>query len=108
MTSSAQNDTMSDTMSVADAKRRFSELIDRVLDGERFVVTRRGRPVMSLVPVPGEPVTVDEGPRRSLLELAGTLEGVMTDAEVDRMVAEIYADRRRSKTRPLPADLFEE
>lgn len=99
---------MTETMSVAEAKRRFSELIDRVLDGERFVVTRRGRPVMSLSPVPAESVSEPEAaPSGGLLALAGILEGAMTDEEVDEMVAEIYADRRRSKSRPLPADWFE-
>jgi prevent-host-death family protein len=99
---------MTEIMSVAEAKRRFSELIDRVLDGERFVVTRRGRPVMSLAPVPAESSAEPEtAPPGGLLALAGILEGVMTDEEIDEMVAEIYADRRRSKSRPLPTDWFE-
>lgn len=42
---------MTEEMGVAKTKQRFAELIGRVLDGERFVVTRRGRPVASLVPV---------------------------------------------------------
>lgn len=31
-----------------DAKNRLSELIDRVQAGERFVITRRGKPVATL------------------------------------------------------------
>jgi prevent-host-death family protein len=35
---------------VAEAKRRFSELADRVGRGESFVIMSRGRPVVALVP----------------------------------------------------------
>ena len=34
--------------SVADAKNKLSELIDRALDGEAVVITRHGRPVAEL------------------------------------------------------------
>jgi antitoxin (DNA-binding transcriptional repressor) of toxin-antitoxin stability system len=37
-------------LGVAEAKRRFSELIDRVDSGERFVVSRHGRPALVLGP----------------------------------------------------------
>jgi len=37
--------------SVADAKNRLSELIDRALDGEDVVITRHGRPVVELRPI---------------------------------------------------------
>jgi prevent-host-death family protein len=45
--------------SVAEAKNRLSELIDRALGGEGVVITRHGRPVVELKPVPqqGRPVT---------------------------------------------------
>ncbi|HYA07903.1 MAG TPA: type II toxin-antitoxin system prevent-host-death family antitoxin [Xanthobacteraceae bacterium] len=45
--------------SVADAKNRLSELIDRALDGEGVVITRHGRPVVELKPIPpaAKPVT---------------------------------------------------
>jgi len=33
-----------------DAIARFSELLDRVQQGERFTIARRGRPVAMLVP----------------------------------------------------------
>ncbi len=35
---------------VADAKRRFSELTERVRNGESFVIVNRGHPVVALVP----------------------------------------------------------
>jgi prevent-host-death family protein len=43
------------TYSVADAKNRLPELIDRALDGEDVVITRRGQPVAALKPVPERP-----------------------------------------------------
>ena len=36
---------------VFDTKTHLSELIQRVLEGERFVITRRGTPVAELGPV---------------------------------------------------------
>jgi antitoxin (DNA-binding transcriptional repressor) of toxin-antitoxin stability system len=43
------------THSVAEAKNQLSELIDRAIDGEEVVITRHGRPVVSLKAIP-EPV----------------------------------------------------
>jgi antitoxin (DNA-binding transcriptional repressor) of toxin-antitoxin stability system len=41
------------THSVADAKKRLPELIDRALEGEDIVITRHGRPVVELEAIPG-------------------------------------------------------
>ncbi len=41
--------------SVAEAKNKLSELIDRALDGEGVVITRHGRPVVELKPVQAPP-----------------------------------------------------
>lgn len=45
--------------SVAEAKNKLSELIDRALDGEGVVITRHGRPVVELRPIPSvaKPIT---------------------------------------------------
>ncbi len=43
MNSDAEN------LGVAEAKARFSELIERVAKGKRITITRRGRPVLVLV-----------------------------------------------------------
>jgi prevent-host-death family protein len=47
------------SFSVADAKNKLSELIDRALKGEGVVITRHGRPVAELrpIPEPAQPVT---------------------------------------------------
>jgi prevent-host-death family protein len=43
------------THSVAEAKNRLSDLIDRALAGEAVTITRHGRPVVELRPVQPEP-----------------------------------------------------
>ncbi|GJE58563.1 type II toxin-antitoxin system Phd/YefM family antitoxin [Methylobacterium trifolii] len=45
--------------SVGDAEKHLSDLIDRALAGEGVVITRDGRPVVALHPLPsqGRPVT---------------------------------------------------
>ncbi|MGO9172566.1 MAG: type II toxin-antitoxin system Phd/YefM family antitoxin [Rhodomicrobium sp.] len=40
------------THSVAEAKNKLPELIDRALKGEGIVITRHGRPVAELRPIP--------------------------------------------------------
>ena len=43
------------THSVAEAKNRLPELIDRALKGEDVVITRHGRPVAELRAIPERP-----------------------------------------------------
>ncbi|MDQ3765757.1 MAG: type II toxin-antitoxin system prevent-host-death family antitoxin [Actinomycetota bacterium] len=39
-----------ENLGVTEAKKRFSELISRVAAGERFVILRRGKPAVAIVP----------------------------------------------------------
>jgi prevent-host-death family protein len=39
------------TFSVAEAKARLSELLERAQKGEKVVITRRGEPVVQLAPI---------------------------------------------------------
>jgi prevent-host-death family protein len=50
-----------DSYSLADAKARLSELIDRVEAGETVEITRRGKPAAKLVPAerPLKPIDWD-------------------------------------------------
>jgi len=51
------------TYSVADAKNQLPKLINRALDGEEVVITRRGKPVVELRPAsprPEPPIGSDE------------------------------------------------
>lgn len=91
---------MIETLGVAEAKRRFSELVDRVRGGERFLVARHGRPAVALVP-PDDPSASSTGRPRGFLSLAGILAD-WSDDIVDQMVADIYTARRRAKDRPPP------
>jgi prevent-host-death family protein len=40
------------TVGISEAKTHFSDIIDRVVDGETIVVTRHGTPVARIVPEP--------------------------------------------------------
>lgn len=49
--------------SVADAKNQLPKLIDRALEGEEVIITRRGKPVVELraaAPRPKPPIGTDE------------------------------------------------
>ncbi len=50
-----------DSYSLADAKARLSELIDKVEAGETVEITRRGKPVANVVPArpPLQPIDWD-------------------------------------------------
>jgi prevent-host-death family protein len=89
---------MAQVLGVGEAKRRFSELIDRVRDGERFVVTRRGRPAVALVPLTELAENEEQRPL-GLAALAGTLADW---PELKEVVDEIYASRRSARDRDVP------
>jgi prevent-host-death family protein len=89
---------MTERMGVAETKQRFAELIDRVLDGERFIVTRRGRPVAALVPASDAAATE---PSR-FLGLAA-FAGAMADVpEFETVMSEVIASRKDERQRPAP------
>ena len=49
--------------SVADAKNRLPKLIDKALEGEEVIITRRGKPVVEIRPAvvrPKPPIGSDE------------------------------------------------
>jgi prevent-host-death family protein len=84
---------------VAEAKRQFSALLDRVQGGERLVITRRGKPVVSLVP-PGDDLA--DGPMPSPTGFAA-LAGALADwDDLDEIVGEIRAARAKAKDRAAP------
>jgi prevent-host-death family protein len=99
MTSGPSKDISAESVGTAEAKRRFSELVNRVGDGERFVVSRRGRPVVALVPP--EPSLL-EGPSPAPSGLAAIAGALAEWHELDDIVADIYAARRTSEDRPAP------
>jgi len=87
------------TFGVAEAKRRFSELLDRVGAGERIVVHRRGRPAVVLVPASADAVDQYAHAPQGLAAVAGALSDWDDLAAV---VEEIYVARRAANDRPAP------
>lgn len=49
------------SLSLADAKSRLSEIIDRVSQGETVQITRRGKPVAQITPIqtPRKPIDIE-------------------------------------------------
>jgi prevent-host-death family protein len=87
-----------ETLGVAEAKRRFSELAERVGKGESFVVVNRGRPVVALVPP--QRVDEDEDTPLGLAAFAGILAGTWDTIEDD--MAQVIAMRAESTDRAAP------
>lgn len=87
------------TLGVAEAKRRFSELLDRVGAGERVVVERRGRPAGVLVPATPEALEGGPGAPLGLAAVAGAL---AEWEDLDAVVEDLYAARRTARDRPPP------
>jgi len=48
------------SMGIYEAKTRFSEIIDKVVDGETIVITRHGSPVARIVPEPPDRAAVSK------------------------------------------------
>ncbi len=98
MTFRGNNVTMTE-MTVAELKRRFAYVLERVAQGERFVVTKRGRPVAVVASLPTEP---EEPAPVGVLALMGALEG---EGEVDAWAAsvdEVVAGRQSLPDRDPP------
>lgn len=81
---------MTQTLSVAETKRRFSELIERVQRGERIVVSRRGKPVVALV----APEPVLDLHRERPLGLAALAGALAEWKDLEAVVEDIYRARR--------------
>lgn len=54
-----------------EAKTHLSELLDRVEGGDRIVITRHGKPVAQLTPLPGRPDRTAGEAVRGLLDFRG-------------------------------------
>lgn len=89
---------MTEQIGVADAKRRFAELADRVGNGESFLIVNRGRPVLALVPP--QRLGEDEVRPVGLAAFAGALAGEWDTVEDD--MEEIIASREHVADRPPP------
>jgi prevent-host-death family protein len=83
---------------VGEAKRRFSELAQRVSHGESFLILNRGRPAVALVP----PQRADE-PVSAPLGLAACA-GALTEWDtLEEDMRDVVATRRDATDRPAPS-----
>lgn len=91
---------MTREINVAEAKSRFSEIIQRAgYTGERFMVKRRGKPVGAIVSIGDlgrlESMREDEQ-RGGLVEAAGAWAGF---EQLDEVVRDIYRAREKAVDR---------
>lgn len=61
---------MDETITAAEANRRFSKLLRAVRDGRSYVITTHGRPVARLAPVPARDPTAAKAKEMLLARLA--------------------------------------
>lgn len=93
---------MSSEISVAETKRQFSDLLNRVhLGREVFVITRRGRRVARLSPVDqgDSDCTEAAAPRRGLLAALGAWDGY---EDVDEFLESVRRQRDQAIDREVP------
>lgn len=92
---------MARTLNVAEAKRRFSELLTRAaFAGERFVIARRGRPLAALVATRDlERLEHPPGGRAQPEGLLAAAKALADYPGLEAVTADIYRARRRSKGR---------
>ncbi len=58
---------MESTLTLSDAKARFSEIVERTVNGDEFIVTRMGKPVVRISRI------TRTAPARKLGDLAGQI-----------------------------------
>lgn len=88
---------MSEKIGVAEAKKRFSELVGRAAyAGEHFIVARRGKPMAAIIGIEDleklEVVKESEG-------LLGAVGAWAEYENLDEVIAEIYKAREGTKGR---------
>ena len=71
-------------VTTAEAKNRLSELIRAAEDGEQVIVTRHGKPVVQITPVPREKRRVRLGGMKGRIKL---LPGWDSAIDLDRFLA---------------------
>ena len=109
-----------ETISISEAKSRFSEFLSRAASGERFVIVRRSRPLAALISA-GDLERLERSAEitrrlaQTLGQSANLLEGIEAgkihpamaafglwkdEEELDDLEAEIINNRRRASSRP--------
>jgi prevent-host-death family protein len=87
-------------ISVAEAKRRFADVLGTVrYQGERYVVERNGTPMAALVPLADLEVAAEQAGRPGFLALVGAFADEPQYAE---SLADAVRSRRAQRSRPAP------
>ena len=72
------------SVTVRDLRNRSADVLGRVLDGERLIVTRDGEPVAALAPMGRRPLTVEQLiARRTHLP---SVDGASLRADIDELM----------------------
>jgi prevent-host-death family protein len=81
--------------SVAEAKTHLSCLIDRALKGEEVVITRHGRPVVTLRPVGGAPARMSNAESLAWLRANRVAGAAPGSEDAARDVGKLRDDEQR-------------
>ena len=74
-------------VSVLEFRQRAEAIIRRVQQGQRLILTYRGKPVMRLEPIPEQPVRADD-PFYGLGRIAVAEGEALSNEEIDKIVYE--------------------
>lgn len=90
---------MSKTIGVAEVKRRFSEVIEKVSrDGEQIIIQKNHKPLAAMVSLKDFEIVKKSGRRENKGLLAAI--GAWDDFEdIDGLIKQIYMARRKAKDR---------
>jgi prevent-host-death family protein len=87
-------------ISVAEAKRRFADVLGTVrYGGERYIIERNGTPMAALVPVEDVQTASGESRRAGFLALVGTFDDAPGYADV---LERVVQSRRTQRSRRAP------
>jgi prevent-host-death family protein len=93
---------MADEVGIAELKRRFSELLDRVVHRhELVVIQKRGRNVAAMVPLDEIDEIEERGKRRGLLAAVGAWADYPDPDEFLRVIRKSRDRAKDRKTEPL-------
>lgn len=89
---------MRSVVTLTEAKAKFSEFISRIaVKKERITITRKGKRVAVILPA--EQYDELQKTRGGLILARGAMADASLDAEIDRLIAEIYLQRNRETGR---------
>ena len=90
----------SKTLSVAEAKSRFSEYVSKVAyAGQRYVITKRGKPLIALVSIEDLENIQARGDTEKISEMIGKWDDF---DEIEKDINKAHASRKEDRGRDVP------